>query len=234
MRIIGILNRFKVILISKKMSWIQNHLNYIPQIKQYIPLILHIIWVGKASQPETLSVYISKWKELMPHWTVRLWTNDDLNAIEFEDEVLARINEAEKGVQKADIMRYAIVEKYGGIYMDADVEPTRCLDPLVYISDLVICHHNEVTWRYIAVGFFAASPHHPVMKHALKVCMITNLNTDCPNMTTGPGALGIAIATTPPSNEKYTLLPIDCIYWPEGGLTPNRFGRHLFAKNWYE
>ena len=116
--------------------------------------------------------------------------------------------------------------------MDADVEPIRCLDPLTQLSDLVICHHNYITWEYIGIGFFAASPNHPVMKNALKVCMTTDLNTDCPNMTTGPGAFGIAVATTPPPNGKYTLLPIDCIYWPEGGLTPNRFGRHLFAKNW--
>ena len=136
------------------MSWIQDHIEFtIPT--QYIPNILHLIWVGQSPQPESLAVYISKWKELMPHWNVRLWTNADLTEDEVRLDVLAKIKLAERGVQQADILRYYIVEKYGGIYMDADVEPVKSLDPLLYLSDLVFCHDNDVSWEYISIGFFA-------------------------------------------------------------------------------
>jgi len=212
------------------MSWIENHIEFVIP-KQYIPRVLHIVWIGRSAQPESLAGYVSKWKELMPHWTVRLWTNEDLNENEVRPEVLAKINEAEKGTQKADILKYYIVEKYGGVYVDADVEPVKCLDPLLYMSDLVICHDNEVTWAYIAVGFFAASPNHPVLSKAVELCLNAELNTDAPHLTTGPHVFGIAVSITPPL-KKYTLLPLDAFYWVDGGITPNRFGTHLYARSW--
>jgi mannosyltransferase OCH1-like enzyme len=212
-------------------NWIQNHVQFRTQ---YIPRLLHLVWVGKASQPDYLAKHILKWRELMPHWTIRLWTNEDLTDSEVDIDVLSRIHEADKGTQKADILKYYIVWKYGGIYVDADVEPTRSLEPLIFMSDLVICHDNEITWEYISVGFFGASLNHPVLKKAVEMCMNTQLNTSEPHMTTGPRAFGIAVANIPPSTKKYTLLEIDAFYWPEGGITPNRFGKHFYARSWDE
>lgn len=212
-------------------NWIQNH---IEPVRQYIPRLLHLVWVGKASRPDYLDKHILKWTELMPHWTIRLWTNEDLTDSEIDIDVLSRIHEADKGTQKADILKYYIVWKYGGIYVDADVEPTRSLEPLLFMSDLVICHHAEVVWEYIGVGFFAASQNHPVLKKAVENCMVAQLNTPEPNMTTGPRAFGMAVASVPPPAKKYTLLEVDAFYWPEGGITPNRFGSHFFARSWDE
>lgn len=212
-------------------DWIQSH---IQKKSRYIPRLLHLVWVGKANQPEYLSKHISKWKDLMPEWNVRLWTNEDLTTEEVEIDSLIKIHEAEKGTQKADILKYYIVWKYGGIYVDADVEPIRSLEPIIYMSDLVICHHNEIVWDYIGVGFFAAKRNHPVLRKAVDICMSAELNTPEPNMTTGPRAFGMAVASVPPSDMKYTELPLDCFYWPEGGMTPNRFGSHFFAKAWDE
>jgi len=210
------------------MSWIENHIEFVIP-KQYIPRLLHIVWIGRSAQPESLAGYVSKWKELMPHWSVRLWTNDDLE--EVSPEVLVKINEAEKGTQKADILKYYIVEKYGGVYVDADVEPVKSLDPLLYLSDLVICHDNEITWEYISVGFFAASPNHPVLSKAVELCLNAQLNTDAPHLTTGPHVFGIAVSQIR-TERKYSLLPLDAFYWVDGGITPNRFGTHLYAKSW--
>lgn len=212
-------------------DWIHRH---IEKKSRYIPRLLHLVWVGKASQPDYLQQHITKWKELMPDWTVRVWTNEDLTTDEIEQDVLSRIHEADKGTQKADILKYYIVWKYGGIYVDADVTPVRSLEPIIYMSNLVICHHNEIVWDYIAVGFFAASQHHPVLRKAVDICMTTELNTPEPNITTGPRAFGIAVSLTPPTSMKYAELPLDCFYWPEGGMTPNRFGSHFFAKAWEE
>jgi len=211
------------------MSWIENN---IEPVKQYIPKILHVVWIGKSPEPESLAGYVSKWKELMPYWNVRMWTNADLSEEEVRPDVLARINEAEKGTQKADILKYYIVEKYGGVYVDADVEPVKSLDPILYLSDLVICHDNEITWEYISVGFFAASPNHPVLSKAVELCLIAQLNTDSPQLSTGPYVFGRAVSLTPPSGLRYSLLPMDAFYWIEGGITPNRFGTHLYARSW--
>lgn len=212
-------------------SWIENHIELK---KPCIPRLLHLVWVGKANQPDSLTKYISKWRELMPEWTVRLWTNEDLTDTEVQSDVLAKIREADKGTQKADILKYYIVEKYGGIYVDADVEPYRSLEPLIYMSDLVICHDNVITWEYISVGFFAAIQNHPALQNTIAICLAAQLNTGEPHLSTGPYAFGRGVANTPPPDKKYTLLPSDCFYLPEWGITPNRFGAHLYAGNWDE
>lgn len=214
-------------------TWIKQHLVHKYPPKQYIPRLLHLIWVGKAEQPDILQIYLDKWKNLMPHWSVRLWTNEDINESEFQPEILAKINEAEKGVQKADIMRYAIVEKYGGIYVDADMEPVKELDALLYMSGLVVCHDNYVTWTYINNAFFGAKPNHPVLKKAVELCISANLNTNTPNFQTGPALFGVAISLVPPENEKYTLLSFGTFYGPDCRCEiPEKFGEHHYAKNW--
>ena len=64
--------------------------------------------------------------------------------------------------------------------------------------------------------------------------MNAQLNTNEPHMTTGPRAFGLAVSQIPPPSRKYAYLDIDCFYWPEGGMTPNRFGSHFFARAWDE
>ena len=209
------------------MSWVENH---IEPIKQYIPNLLHLIWVGQSPQPDYIAIRVSKWKELMPHWTVRLWTNEDLKDV--RADVLELIDKTEKGVQKADILRYYIIETYGGVYMDSDVEPVKSLDPILYLSDLVICHDNAISWPYISIGFFAASPNHPVLTKAIELCMDAELNTNIPHMTTGPKLFGNAVSLVSPIDKKYTLLPMDAFYWVERGITANRFGTHHYAQSW--
>jgi mannosyltransferase OCH1-like enzyme len=199
---------------------------------QYIPRILHLVWVGNAGQPDYLPKHIETWRELMPTWTIRLWTNDDLIADEVETDVLSKISEAERGTQKADILKYYVVWKHGGIYVDADVEPTSNLDPIVYMSELVLCHDNIITWEYISCGFFAGSVNHPALRKAVDICLRAQLNTNEPHMTTGPYALGLAVSQVPPQNMKYMNLEFECFYRHNDGLFPNRFGRHFYACAW--
>ena len=213
-------------------NWIENHITEISP-KQYIPSLLHIIWIGRSPQPESLAGYVSKWKELMPHWTVRLWTNADLTEYEIHPEVLSRINEAHQGTQKADILKYYVVDKYGGVYVDADVEPIKNLDPILYLSDLVICHDNYVEWQYVSVGLFAASPNHPVLSKAVELCMVASINIGAPHMNTGPHVMGIAVSVVPPIDKKYTLLPMGAFYaYRNPPDTYMRFGNHLYAQSW--
>ena len=214
-------------------DWIKNH---IQDRITYIPNILHLVWVGKSEQPEYLQKHIAKWKELMPNWTIMFWTNEDLTEEKIDVDVLNTINKAEKGTQKADILKYYVVWKYGGIYVDADVEPVRNLDPILYMSELVICHDNYIDWQYISVGFFGATKNHPVLRKAVDICLKAELNTPEPHMTTGPRVFGEAVSITPPSKIKYMNLPMECFYAPDHNKhydPSHKFGNHFYAKSWH-
>ena len=215
------------------MNWIVDNLCLVQNISTpSIPLKFHMIWIGDTPIPEYVSQNFLSWKKLMPHWEARLWLNNDINCDEFSQEIIEKIHLAQKGAQKADILRYHIIEKYGGFYIDADTIAIRCLDPIVYMNyDLVLYHDNVVSWNYICNSPFGASPHHPVLKEACKRVMNAELNTFDVNMKTGPLLWGTVISEIKPENGKKYLL----LHYPlfsNFHNPPGKFGTHTYAASW--
>lgn len=218
---------------------ILRHMNCLPADHMFpvaqtpkIPRLLHLIWVGNKPRPEYVNVHIQKWRELMPTWSVRLWTNEDIHTGEFPDPIVTLIGYAYVGAQKADIMRYHIVEKYGGIYVDTDFIPKRSFEDLIVhtSADAILCHELDITWVFIINAFFAMTPHHPIMKRACELCYTILVNTPDVYMQTGPRLLGEAVRIAPPEGEKYMLLPPHYLYWND--YFPHAFATHTFAKSW--
>ena len=213
------------------------------QSRNLIPSIIHMIWVGPNKYPDTLLSYIERWQELMPEWTIRLWTNDDINEKEFDETALDLIHRSNTGVQKADIMKYFIVKKYGGVYLDADVEPHQSLNVILYQPySVLVCHDLNVSWAYMAVGFFAASPENQILTTCCNILKTAELNNGAPHMHTGPRVMGRALFEFS-NNENVGLLPIKAFYrnmkgqhWIDGSFVQedddSRVGSHLYAKMW--
>jgi len=207
-----------------------------------IPKLLHMIWVGEKEPPDYVGKHYEQWKALMPAWSVRLWTNADLHEGEFPTAILPRIAEAKKGAQKADLMRYFIVYKYGGVYMDADVVPHRSLDPILAVGEpVVLCHDLPITWPYIINAFFASVPGHPLFKRICDMCYsYVKLNTTDVHMMTGPRLLGDNVWNV---KGRYIVLPVYSFYRNRAGDVHShgvrrtddfegRFGSHTYAATW--
>ena len=209
-----------------------------------IPRILHMIWVGDKEQPSYVDTYKKEWQRLMPDWQIRLWTNIDITELEFPTSVVTKINACIKGAQKADIMRYYIIYKYGGVYVDTDIIPNRSLDPIINIGrKVVLCHDLNITWPYIINSFFASATKHPLFEFACMLCNGATINTSDINMTTGPRLLGDAVWRTKP-DEKYILLHVYYFYrnligdqiLDSSRRTDDfvqRFGSHFYAASWF-
>ncbi len=199
-----------------------------------IPALLHIIWVGDRPMPDYAIANYMKWKELMPDWTVRLWTNEDINTDNFPLRTVEQINACVKGAQKADIMRYFIIKRWGGFYVDTDVTPHRSLDPLRYLGlSELICHDNDLTWKYCAIGFFGAAPSSPLFEYVCELTHTAIINTPDLHFKTGPRLFGEAVYNSTPTT-RYGLLPIRCFYVNAriSSDTPFCFGTHVYAKEW--
>jgi mannosyltransferase OCH1-like enzyme len=91
-----------------------------------IPKIIHQIWIGPKKMPEK---YMDTWKNLHPDWTYMRWTDKEI-AEHFPKgfKNQKHINEIEEWAGKADMIRYEILHKFGGIYVDADSICTNKLD----------------------------------------------------------------------------------------------------------
>ena len=81
-----------------------------------IPKIIHQIWLGDQSQrPINL---MKTWEDMNPGWVYKLWTDDNLPKLICQEQF-----DKMKGLHgKADILRYELLYKYGGFYIDADSE----------------------------------------------------------------------------------------------------------------
>jgi mannosyltransferase OCH1-like enzyme/LmbE family N-acetylglucosaminyl deacetylase len=153
----------------------------VQKIQPLIPRILHLIWIGRAPMPPNARRNLELWTSILgSSWTIRLWTNSDLNETHFDAAVLNRIGEAQHGIQKADILRYHILSKVGGWYADLDIEPIQSLEPLALLlwrESLMLCNEEENLEGKISNGFFACSAGHPAITAAAKAVLDQPLQT---------------------------------------------------------
>ena len=84
---------------------------------------LHITWIGDMSKcPRKL---IQTWRDKNPKFEFKLWDNDAVFGRKWVNS--KRIQEAADWNGKADIIRYEILYRYGGILVDAD---SQCLQAI--------------------------------------------------------------------------------------------------------
>jgi len=88
-----------------------------------IPRIIHQTWKDSAV-PKKWHPFIKAVKEMNPTWEYRLWTdndNDEFVAEEFPDFVDI-FRDFSRNIMRADVIRYLIMYKIGGVYLDLDYE----------------------------------------------------------------------------------------------------------------
>lgn len=109
-----------------------DHANYTlvdPYIPSKIPKIIHQIWLG-GNVPDKFLPLMESWKKFHPDWQYILWTDSDMDDFPFTDR--KAFDKAKNFGSKADILRYEILYRFGGVYVDVDFECIKPLDPLVH------------------------------------------------------------------------------------------------------
>jgi len=101
------------------------------------PKILHQFWAGEVSnRPIQL---MESCRVMHPHWEYRLWNE---SAFEWFSEVSRDlIRRTHQWPMKADIARLEILKRFGGVYLDADTECLKPLDPL--LEQISRLNHTE-------------------------------------------------------------------------------------------
>lgn len=94
-----------------------------------IPKIIHYCWLGDSEFPELVKKCIQSWKKKMPDWEFILWDKNCLKDLNSD-----WVNEAystKKYAFAADYIRLYAVNKFGGFYLDSDVEVLKNFAPLL-------------------------------------------------------------------------------------------------------
>ena len=136
-----------------------------PGTQPSIPKIIHQIWLG-SPLPEKYKQFQQSWKLYHPDWQYLLWTEKEI-----EEFGLVNINlfRASKNYgQKADIARYEILYRIGGLYVDTDFE---CLRPFDVLHDCGLDFYTSCLPeasgslnKSLLNGLVASRPGHPILK----------------------------------------------------------------------
>lgn len=149
-------------------------------------LSIHFVWVsshlGAAPHPVSNHQWnasmVEEWKD--PRWPVTVWT--DALVREHFPELVPTLERLAQPVWIADIVRYHVIDRFGGLYLDTDFyrldgdilqlwRETRgsfavCQD--VRLEDAVHCDN-------LANGVFASPRDSPVLKCAKHIAMFNTL-----------------------------------------------------------
>lgn len=97
-----------------------------------VPKIMHQIYLSNGRANSKLSKYgpaIESCQALHPEWEFKMWEDEAAEA--FMEEHYPEISKHYVGygqnIQRANILRYALLHHYGGVYLDLDVT---CLVPI--------------------------------------------------------------------------------------------------------
>lgn len=109
-----------------------------------VPKIIHQIWIDtkdefnpEPSVPQKYEQFMSKWRQMHPDYEYKLWngkTIKDYIDTHFKDVSVFFYN-LPTWIYRCDLFRYLVLEREGGIYIDADMEPVKDISHLVaYIT----------------------------------------------------------------------------------------------------
>tara|TARA_Y100000389_G_C17434362_1_gene504577 strand:- start:50 stop:1993 length:1944 start_codon:yes stop_codon:yes gene_type:complete len=137
-----------------------------------VPHTFHFVWlttkwgVPQSTPPSRVLSKIQEWKRLHPHWRTVFWTNEMVQH-SFPDlvHVLKKIKTA---AWASDIVRYHVVSRYGGVYLDTDIVPLRSLPEELLISPFTVCERprDGSVCTKACNAVIASTPENQAISHA--------------------------------------------------------------------
>ena len=93
------------------------------------PKIIHYVWVGGAPKPPIVLKCIESWKKFCPDWEIKEWGDDILS--EIDNKYVCEAYKNRKYAFVADWLRLHVLYKYGGFYLDTDMEILKPIDDFI-------------------------------------------------------------------------------------------------------
>jgi mannosyltransferase OCH1-like enzyme len=179
-----------------------------------IPKIIHQLWIGPKEAPINL---MNTWREKNLDFEYIFWNEKEISERNMIFKCQEKIDEIEEINGKADIMRWEILYKYGGVFIDAD---SICIEP---IDEEILNKKCFAGWEQeearqglIATGTMGFPPKHPLVKDAIKFIFNNEVSQIKSQMmawmSVGPGLLTRLYNTGKFKDlfvfPSYTFLPI--------------------------
>ena len=100
---------------------------------------------------------MQSWRELLPDYEIKEWNESNFDFSDCEYAVQA-YNEKKYGFV-SDYIRLAVLQKYGGIYLDTDIAVLRSFDDLLS-HEMFLSFENNA---YVQTAVIGSEPNHPFL-----------------------------------------------------------------------
>lgn len=128
-----------------------------------IPKIIHLCWFGRGEYPALAVKCINSWKQYLKDYKIMIWNEDTYDV--FSSDYTSVAYNARKWAFVSDYVRLDVLSKYGGIYMDTDLEVIKDFSCLLenkrYVS-------SYIEGGLITAGFIAVEKNHPFINEMLR------------------------------------------------------------------
>lgn len=136
-----------------------------------IPSVIHHIWFG-SELPETYAQWREQWRETHPSWKLMLWDEKTVKK-EFPKGLYNQKSyddaKAKKNFGKmSDIVRYEVLARYGGVYVDTDM---RCLQDFTVLHQMYDFYASLEPFKFSCTccnAIIGAKPQHPVIQACME------------------------------------------------------------------
>lgn len=118
-----------------------------------IPKIVHYCWFGKNKKPKDVENNIKKWKKMLPDYEFVEWNekNFDVNYNIYTKEAYDK----KKYAFVSDVARLYALVKFGGVYLDTDIDIKKKLDFILERNECVFGYENGGS--HLMTAFIAAT-----------------------------------------------------------------------------
>lgn len=171
-----------------------------------IPQVLHFIWLGDDPLPKWAEENICSWIKFNLGWRVCLWTDRQVRDAslwlprgrEFQSDSFTVLDYCESDLKmyydahpnfgtRSDILRLVVLQLYGGLYLDVDVE---CWGPIEnWMSrDALLIEESAATPGTISNALMAFQRNDPFLDFCLaRLVADAENNKERVSLSTGPG-----------------------------------------------
>lgn len=151
-----------------------------------IPKVIHVIWLGPKAFPTSSIKNLQLWKKFHPDWLFKFWTDFNERPCPIEGmekhiikdsdfEKLGRFYHQSKNyAEKSDLLRYEILFREGGVYIDHDIECYRSFGPFHLAYDfyagLEPIHESPTRDTQFSIGncIIGVKPKHPILSNTIE------------------------------------------------------------------
>ncbi|WP_092715145.1 glycosyltransferase family 32 protein [Janthinobacterium sp. OK676] len=126
-----------------------------------IPRVIHYCWFGEGEMSVLHRRCIESWQKYCPEYELMLWNekNSDIHNEYCKEAIIQK-----KWAFVSDWVRFDVLAKYGGIYLDTDLELIRSLDSLLELKGCLMARETSLDLGGgYGTGFLACEAENPVI-----------------------------------------------------------------------